>query len=216
MTITGDANGDDVTLAGGITDVAASGAARLDDNSRIFDATVDLTLDGLTLTGGRTTAENESGGAVRGRAVTLTNSTVSGNSTIGASSEGGGVHINYTYSGYYGVYGGVTLTNSLVLGNATIFAGVDADEVEGPVTRSGGNILGPDIFDGDADVGDVTAEEVFAATAEIAPGVLAGALADNGGPTRTIAIRAEGPAAGAADPEDSEPVDPSLAPPPEL
>ena len=35
---------------------------------------------------------------------------------------------------------------------------------------------------------------------EIAPGVFAGALADNGGPTPTIAIRADGPAAGAADP----------------
>ena len=38
MTITGDAAGDDVTDAAGITDVAASGAGRLDDNSRIFDA----------------------------------------------------------------------------------------------------------------------------------------------------------------------------------
>ena len=49
VTITGDANGDDVTLVGGITDVAASGADRLDDNSRIFNATAELTLDGLTL-----------------------------------------------------------------------------------------------------------------------------------------------------------------------
>ena len=58
MTITGDANGDDVTLAGGITDVDASWRRdRLDDNSRIFDATAALTLDGLTLTGGRTTAD---------------------------------------------------------------------------------------------------------------------------------------------------------------
>ncbi len=56
MTITGDAAGDDVTDAAGITDVAASGARRLDDNSRIFDASAALTLDGLTLTGGRTTA----------------------------------------------------------------------------------------------------------------------------------------------------------------
>ena len=65
VTITGDAAGDDVTDAAGITDVAASGARRLDDNSRIFDASDRLTLDGLTLTGGRTTADEEDGGAVR-------------------------------------------------------------------------------------------------------------------------------------------------------
>ena len=66
VTITGDANGDDVTLAGGITDVVASleGEDRLDDNSRIFDATADLTLDGLTFD--RRAHDNEgNGGAVR-------------------------------------------------------------------------------------------------------------------------------------------------------
>jgi hypothetical protein len=375
VTITGDANGDDVTRAGGITDVDASleGEDRLDDNSRVFDATADLTIDGLTLTGGRTIAREESGGAVRsganvilidstvsgnstagdrssgggvsGADVTLINSTVTCNSTAGASSDGGGVwggYLNYGvyggvtlinstvsgnstggdfsggggvtgnylrltnstvsgnstagyfsrgggltgtyvtlidstvsrnsttgdesggggvwggYNGFYwdtgvkltnstvsgnstagdnsggggvrglyvtltnstvsgnsaagedssggGVWGGfydgfgdVTLTNSIVMGNATIFAGADGDEVTGYVTRSGGNILGGNIFEGEADIGDVIAQEVFAATAEIAPGVFAGVLADNGGPTPTIAIRADGPAAGAAD-----------------
>jgi hypothetical protein len=60
-----------VTDAAGITDVAASGAGRLDDNSRIFDATARLTLDGLTLTGGRTTAEGADGGAVRSTGAAL-------------------------------------------------------------------------------------------------------------------------------------------------
>jgi Ca2+-binding RTX toxin-like protein len=244
-TITGDANGDDVTLAGGITDVAASGAARLADNSRIFDATADLTINGLMLTGGRTMADNESGGAVRGMTVTLTDSTVSGNSTTGDYSDGGGIlgfHLTLTNStvsgnstgGHFSVGGGVsggevsltnstvsgnstagygsggggvrgfevTLTNSIVLGNATIIAGMGGDEVAeaGALTLTGGNILGGDLFVGDDDVGDVTASEVFAATTEIAPDVFSGALADNGGPTPTIAIRADGPAAGAADP----------------
>ena len=89
MTITGDAAGDDVTDAAGITDVAASGASLLDDNSRIFDASAALTLDGLTLTGGRTTA-TEAGGAVRASGdLTLTNSTVSGNSTAEIRRGGG-------------------------------------------------------------------------------------------------------------------------------
>lgn len=401
VTITGDANGDDIVGAGAVTDVAASldGEDRLNDNSRIFDATADLTIDGLTLTGGRTTGDRESGGAVRGSwSVTLTNSTVTGNSTAGDFSEGGGVSgfyvalTNTTVTGNStsgkvsdggGVYGGdewggggvtitgstvsgnstlgdysegggirgfyvaltmttvcdnstsgnvshgggvcggrifdgaggvtienstisgnstagvaaegggvwgmgvgmrnstvtdngtlgdssagggvwglgitttnstisknsttgetsgggglysrnaslvlinstvsgnitsgnrseggglvaygygspaVELTNSIVLGNATIFAGVGTDETAtGTVLLTGGNILGTTLFDG-ADIRDVTAAEVFAATTEIAPGVFAGVLADNGGPTQTIAIRPDGPAAGAADP----------------
>jgi hypothetical protein len=113
VTITGDANGDDVTLAGGITDVEASleGEDRLDDNSRIFNATDALTLDGLTLTGGRTMGDYERGGAVRGRTVTLIDSTVSGNSTAGEGSDGGGV---------YGSYRGVTLIDSTISGNSTV------------------------------------------------------------------------------------------------
>ncbi|MEM7316947.1 MAG: hypothetical protein AAF497_27770, partial [Planctomycetota bacterium] len=89
--ITGDANGDDVTDADGITIVAdsfggTSGAADdlLDDNSRILNvtnSTSPLTLDSLTLTGGRTTGETMKGGAIQSQSdVTLINSTVSGNS----------------------------------------------------------------------------------------------------------------------------------------
>ena len=113
VTITGDANGDDVTLVGGITDVAASleGEDRLDDNGRIFDATADLTLDGLTLTGGRTTADGAPGGAVRSTAaLTLIDSKVGGNSTAGYSyGRGGGI----------ASASDVTVTNSTVSGNST-------------------------------------------------------------------------------------------------
>jgi fibronectin-binding autotransporter adhesin len=308
VTITGDANGDDVTRAGAITDVDASGAARLNDNSRIFDATVALTLDGLTLTGGRTIADREAGGAVRARAATLTNSIISGNSTAGDASSGGGVEgvygvtltnsvvsdnrtsgdrsyaggihgwgvmltsstvsgnsttgssakaggiygvvevnvVNSTvsgnstagdgasgggiegyrvsltnstvsgnnttgrdaigggvYSNYYSAY----LINSIVLGNTAAFSGLTQDETAGGLSVVGANILGNELRDGAAVVGTVTAAEVFAATTEIAPGVFAGVLADNGGPTRTIAIRADGPAAGAADPANATATD---------
>jgi predicted outer membrane repeat protein len=138
VTITGDANGDDVTLAGGITDVDASlaGEDRLDDNSRIFDATAALTLDGLTLTGGRTTADEDDGGAVRSTApLTLIESTVSGNSIAGYRSGGGGIHsgsaitvtdstISDNHGGYRGQGAGISgdtviVTNSTVSGNRT-------------------------------------------------------------------------------------------------
>ena len=60
----------------------------LADNSRLFllSADADTTFDSLTLTGGRTTdALVKFGGAIRADLadVTLTNSTVSGNSTAG-------------------------------------------------------------------------------------------------------------------------------------
>ena len=65
VTITGDAAGDDLTLAGGITDAVASRAAGvLDDNSRIFNSTAgSLSLNGLTLTGGAAPL-NGAGGAI--------------------------------------------------------------------------------------------------------------------------------------------------------
>jgi Ca2+-binding RTX toxin-like protein len=47
----------------------------------------------------------------------------------------------------------------------------------------------------------------LSALTEIAPSVFGGVLADNGGPTRTIAIRADGPAAGAADPASAPATD---------
>jgi hypothetical protein len=285
ITITGDAKGDDLTIAGGpITDVAASGARRLDDNSRIFNVTdfdAATTLDGLVLTGGRTTGQggavrsdsaltttnstvsgnsttgrSADGGGIYGRTdVTLTNSTVSGNSTDGDFAQGGGLHsyrgsltltnstvsgnstagyraagggvscrrvtlINSTVSGnstagvdangsgVYGDvvtltgstvsgnsarnnpsgsgvvgYGAVMLTNSIVLGN-----GASGSGVSGPLTLVGGNIVGANVFDGPTDVGNTTADEVFSVTLEIAPGVRAGVLADNGGAVATIAL----------------------------
>jgi Ca2+-binding RTX toxin-like protein len=229
VAITGDANGDDIVGAGAITDVAASldGEDRLDDNSRIFDATADLTIDGLTLTGGgsgaagagdltvtNSTVSGNRGSALSGGYVTLINSTVTGsvienghggaaisvsfvatliNSTITGNSDTGPDYGNsvITYASYDN--GWVNLTNSIVLGNA----GGIGDRIRA-ASFGGGNIMGTTLFDG-TDTRDVTAAEVFSHTVEIAPGVFAGVLADNGGPTQTIAIRADGPAAGAAD-----------------
>jgi Ca2+-binding RTX toxin-like protein len=48
------------------------------------------------------------------------------------------------------------------------------------------------VFQGVTDIGDTTAAQVFAATVDIDPGagvVLAGVLADNGGPVQTIALK---------------------------
>jgi len=119
IVISADANGDDMTLAADpatayddtwITDVAASGAGLLDDNSRIFTVAGELTLNGLALTGGRTTAANEHGGALNSNGeVILEDTVIAGNSTMGASAKGGG----------FASVGDVELINSTVSGNST-------------------------------------------------------------------------------------------------
>ena len=90
------------------------------------------------------------------------------------------------------------LTNSIVLGNRASNAG--ADEIFGPQALTGGNIVGTDVFSGMSDIGNTTAGKVFDATVAIVDGVRAGRLADNGGPTRTIALNpdASNPALGGA------------------
>ena len=114
-------------------------------------------------------ASIDGGGVWTSGTATLTNSTVSGNS---AAREGGG----------FDAFGGATLVNSIVLGNNA----PSGSEVFGATTTAGGNILGTNVFQGSTDVGDTTAAEVFAA---VQGG--AGVLADNGGPVRTIALRAD-------------------------
>lgn len=274
VSITGDKNDDDVTLAGtDITDVKASfggtaGAADdlLDDNSRIFNITssiAETTLDGLTLTGGRTTADNAAGGAVSSLAdltiidstvsgnstagsgaagggifgvntVTLTNSTVGGNSTAGSDADGGGIWgltvtlTNSTVSGNStaggiadggGIFGNtVTLTNSTVSGNSTagsfsegggifgftsvtltnsIVLGNDSaqtalEETSRTVIANGLNIVGTgNDTNGSDGVINADPTNVFAQTVDIGGGVLAGVLANNGGPVQTIALKAD-------------------------
>ena len=148
LTITGDAADDDITDAANITNLAASTSAQLIDNSRVFRfedrrGESDLTLNNLTITGGRERVELESGGGVLflgGGDLTLTNSVVSGNSTsvlrpFDDFSRGGGIFstgdvflTNSTVSnnsafnsgGGIDAFGDVFLNNSTVSGNETL------------------------------------------------------------------------------------------------
>lgn len=85
----------------------------------IEGTTIDVGLSGLTVTGGRTTGDNlvgetlHSGGGIRflsGGSLTITDSTVSANSTTGIGALGGGI---------YSSSGNVILQRSNVLGNST-------------------------------------------------------------------------------------------------
>ena len=139
VVITGDANDDDVTIGGShITDVDASFGGEdetasdlLDDNSRVLNfsgSTGDLTLTGLTITGGRSTGLRDEGGGIffgSDGELSLNNSTVSGNGTNGFGSVGGGI---YTRSGT------VSLVNSTLSGNSTSGRSSDGG---GIYTRSG-------------------------------------------------------------------------------
>ena len=114
--ITGDALGNDTPVTGTfITDVDASDSAgTLSDNSRVISFTAasgDLTLNSLTITGGRTNGLLEDGGGVRflsTGALALGQSNLSGNSVVGPGSDGGGIYTDI---------GSVTLTDSIVSGN---------------------------------------------------------------------------------------------------
>ena len=142
VTITGDANGDDVTLPGNITDVAASlTAGVLGDNSRVlrFSAsTGDLTLQGVSVTGGRTTgARFEDGGGIRfdsSDTLTITSSTVSGNSTSGSFCR---------RRRYFHVFRQCnSLTSSTVSGNASVFGGGGIASSSGAVTLTSSAVSG--------------------------------------------------------------------------
>ena len=139
VVITGDASNDDIRVSGtNITDVAASFGETagdnddlLDDNSRVLNfsgSTGDLTLSGLTITGGRTTARFEDGGGISfdsDGVLSLLQSTVSGNSTTGSGADGGGI---YTRTG------AVSLSNSTISGNSATGSGADGG---GIYTRTG-------------------------------------------------------------------------------
>ena len=92
------------------------------NSSRVFDVPqsgVDLALEGVTVTGGKTTGDLEGGGGIRMRwagTLRIKDSAVSGNTTGGLVSRGGGIF----------AYGGATVvTNSLISGNTTTGSGGD-------------------------------------------------------------------------------------------
>jgi hypothetical protein len=83
------------------------------------------------------------GGGIAAGSATLVNSTVSGNQAVHSS----GISASNT-----------TLTNSIVLGNGA----TNSDEVAGALNLTGSNIVGTNVYQGTADVGDTTAADVFA------------------------------------------------------
>ena len=148
MVISGDATGNDTLVTGTfITDVDASLTAdptSLDDNTRVVNFTAgngNLTLQRVTITGGRLSAASDDGGGIQflsDGTLLLDQSHVSGNSNAGRRGDGGGV---------FASPGAVRLTNSTVSGNRTGRSGGGVLAGSGvAVTNStiSGNISGSD------------------------------------------------------------------------
>ncbi|EMI16807.1 hypothetical protein RMSM_06269, partial [Rhodopirellula maiorica SM1] len=119
---------DDLTLTG----LGASTLA-IDANNafRVFDLpeSKDVTIDGLTLTNGRTMAAGFRGGAIRSTGnFQLRNSVVSGSSTTGAAAEGGGISQ---------FEGSLTVANSTITGNATAASNVSG----GGIAATNANVI---------------------------------------------------------------------------
>ncbi|WIY24787.1 choice-of-anchor Q domain-containing protein [Parasedimentitalea psychrophila] len=157
-----------------------------------------LTLSDSTITGSLA----EGGAAITndpGATADITNVTIAGNYVAvnsGAVSNSGDMTIlNSTVTGNTSVadynagvfnIGTLQIGNSIVLGNTP-------GETYGVMTETGPNIIG-----------GLDPADVFVAIDPVTGG---GLLADNGGPTETVAILAGGPAAGAANPATATPAD---------
>ncbi|HWX83247.1 MAG TPA: FG-GAP-like repeat-containing protein, partial [Xanthobacteraceae bacterium] len=177
----------------------------------IYDSLGSVTIVNSTLSGNSAT---QGGGINDGGTLTLVNATLSGNSA----DQGGGIDLNGTAKLYdstltgnlaTGQDGGIeadlsnlTLSNSIVAGNNS----PSNDDVAGsgtniyfhgndilgsPVVAFGGSIQGPYTqIDGTS---QAALESVFARVAQNPnTNVLSGALANNGGPVRTVAINPAG------------------------
>ena len=94
--------------------IDAGGQSRIFDidDASVEDENFDVALESMTLTGGKTTAPRARGGAIRSLTsgdLNLVRSTVTGNTTLGSYSYGGGIFAEHS----------VTLSYSSVSGNST-------------------------------------------------------------------------------------------------
>ncbi|MFN0054268.1 MAG: choice-of-anchor Q domain-containing protein [Planctomycetales bacterium] len=137
---------DDVTIQGrGVKETVIDAQG----NSRIFDvfrSGVNVTINGVTLTGGHTALERDEGGAIRlnwAGSLTLRDSVMAANSTSGFAARGGGV---------FSKFAAVTIVNSLLSGNSAFNdggAGSAIFALNGPIAISNSTISGN--YNGDQD-----------------------------------------------------------------
>ncbi len=164
---------------------------------------------------------NLAGGVANSGTLSVTDSTISGNT---ASGNGGGIDNKYLHpTNYYGVYspavtGVLTVTDSTISGNSAVSGGgvynatgaaftlQNTIIVGNSASSAGPNISGAVTTDNGSNlIGDVSGASGFVATdlqnsAYDAPGSVLAPLANNGGPTQTMALVAGSPALAAGVP----------------
>jgi large repetitive protein len=225
---------DHVTVSGNTSDAdgggivnALSGAALHVIDSTIANNTAAFNGGGLVNTGGNsatltnvTMYGNSAHGTIGGGAIysggdlTLTQVTITGNH---ADTNGGGLYIGPNSA---------TITNSIIAGNDA--GGVSDDIIAfSPVNYAGANVIGTgsDADGSDHVIQTPTLGDLFAQVSSIDPdnnpatanSFQAGALADNGGPVKTVAINPTGIAhdagsdAAAVYDDDANPATPDVA-----
>jgi hypothetical protein len=145
-----------------------------------------LTLTNSTVSGNSATVSG--GGILNVGAMTVTNSTISGNSAP----SGGGVYSHYYRPGFPGL---TTLADCIIGGN-TLPDGVTPSDLDGDsaiIGSSHHNLIGPGGSGGL--VNGVNGNIVVQTIADLR----LGGLADNGGPTKTLALLPGSPAINAGD-----------------
>ena len=182
---------------------AANGPSH--NGGAILSPQIAFTCTGCTFEGNGTTAN---GGAICATGMTILNSTFTGNT---AGSSGGAIYVdnpalpnalalgNATISGNQAAAGGglragsasIVVKNSIIAGN-TAPTGPDC---VGTVTSQGHNLIGNGSACG---LSATTGDQVGTPGTPIAPGLAT--IADNDGPTRTMALVAGSPAIDAGDP----------------
>jgi hypothetical protein len=181
--------GDGISNIGGTATVSSSTLSGNPGGGGIYNSGT-LTVSNSTLSG------NPDGGIINFRATaTVSNSTLSGNTDHGIYNYGMLTVSNSTISDntanvggglYYIGAGAVNLRNTILAGNTA----VTGPDLSGPLTSSGYNLIG-----------NTSGGSGYAPTDLLNVNPLLGPLANNGGPTQTMALLAGSPALDVGDPD---------------
>ena len=180
----------------------------------------DVTLDDSTISGNITTGDGAIGGGVRASGdVTLKGSTVSGNRTTGSGALGGGVwaggsvhfvhstvtdnHANYTNAtggGIWAINDPVTISGSIVAGNTAGGGSPDLRAAGTSVITVRYSLIGDNSGTGLVEANPDADGNIIGGPIGGVIDPLLGALATNGGPTKTHALSPGSPALDTGDP----------------
>jgi hypothetical protein len=159
------------TISGNQTGVTSSWGGS--GGGGIYNRLGSLTIVNTTISNNQTGQNGDGGGIYNGSTLTLINSTISGNQT-GVSGSGGGVRN----------YGAANVMNTIIAGNS-VGAGGQGPDFSGDLTSQDYNLI--ENTSG-TNIQGATAHNILNQSPNLGP------LANNGGPTQTMALLAGSPA----------------------